>query len=67
MCKIEKITADLGKLMEKRAAMDKQIADTVKKLVAETKAACKHAPAKPAPKKPVAKKPVAKKPVKKVK
>jgi len=58
MAKVDQIAVTLQKLHSKRSALDKQIADTEKKLVAEAKVAAK--PAAPA-KKPAAKKPAAKK------
>ena len=59
MAKIEQIVSALQSLYSKRSALDKQIIDAEKKLVAEAKIAAK--PAAPA-KKPAAKKPAAKKP-----
>jgi len=61
--KLEKILSDLQKLYVKRAALDKQIAATEQKLIAESKAASK-ATGQGA-KKPAAKKPAKKPPVKK--
>jgi hypothetical protein len=67
MAKVEQIVSALEKLYSKRSALDKQIVDAEKKLLAEAKVAAKPAaPAKkPAAKKAAAKKPAAKPPVKK--
>ena len=57
MAKVDKMASALEKLYAKRAALDKQIADAGKKLVAESKAAAKpDAPAKKAAPKKAAKK-----------
>ena len=58
MAKIDQIVSNVQKLYAKRGALDKQIADAEKKLIAEAKAAAKPAPAKKAASK--AKKPAAK-------
>jgi Tfp pilus assembly protein FimV len=58
MGKVDQLVASLQKLQTKRGALDKQIAEAEKKLVAEAKVAAK--PAAPA-KKTAAKKPAAKK------
>ena len=59
MAKVDQLASALQKLYSKRGALDKQILDAEKKLVAEAKIPAK--PAAPA-KKPAAKKPAAKKP-----
>jgi len=63
MGKVDQLVSSLEKLYAKRGALDTQITDTEKKLVAEAKATPKEAaPAKKAAaKKPAAKKPAAKK------
>ena len=64
MAKVEQIVSSLQKLYVKRGALDKQIVDVEKKLVAETKKASAKPAAtkKPAGKKSAAKKSAAKKP-----
>ena len=64
MAKVDQVVSALQKLYSKRNALDKQIQDAEKKLIAEAKGAAKSAAKKPAAKKP-AKKPAAKKPAKK--
>ena len=62
MAKVDQLVSTLQKLYSKRSALDKQIADSEKKLVAEAKVASKPAPAKKAAaKKAAAKKPAASK------
>ena len=65
MAKIDKMVADLQKLLKKKEALDKQILDAGKKIAAEAKVAPKAAPAKKAAPKKAAKKPAAKKAAKK--
>ena len=67
MAKVEQVLSSLQKLYVKRSALDKQIVDAEKKLVAEAKAVPKAAASakKTVAKKTVAKKPAAKKPVQK--
>ena len=62
MAKVDLIVSSLQKLYSKRSALDKQIADAEKKLVAEAKVAAKPAlpMKKPASKKAAVKKPAAK-------
>ena len=60
MAKVDQMATALQKLYSQRGALDKQILNAEKKLVAEAKVAAKPAPAKkPAAKKPAAKKPAA--------